>query len=422
MQLAAAGNSGESYWIASSSLNNSGEYTTDTFKVNSQDEVYALRNDRIFVLDTNGDQTSEGAITYSYTTAYWGMALTSADDLYMCATIYDSTDYSAFTISVDPSTFSENWEKKDKRTGYSSYAIGMTTVGTDVYVTGDTYASDVAGTDHLLVKYNSSGTRLAQGTVRNNGGNNFRAYTALYAGGYIWTFGLQKSSTPRISLVRWTRSCNGSAEYTLTHSTNSTVNQSVDHCFACIDKSSSSYMYALYRGYIGSQFVALVLKLNTGDGSVQWAKSISLGSDNLFPSGIDCDSEGNIAIQCRRGSSAISVIKLDSSGSLAWGADVDYLGAADEPFGLAIDSKDNILFGCQLNSRDTIVKIAGDGSVLGSYGNYSITSTSPSVTDETSSFTKAGYSLTTDSVLTSSSGSSFSSGSTSSTMTNVTVL
>lgn len=145
----------------------------------------------------------------------------------------------------------------------------------------------------------------------------------------------------------------------------------------------------------------LLLKIDTSL-NVLWSRKFS--PINSGPDGVDVDKDGNVYVLLRNSTNGYpSVLKYNSSGTLLWSRKIIYAqGSIDQTNNLVV-SGDSLWFqGTVQSSRFVTVKLPTDGSITGTFGDWTIqniqefTVTSPSFSKTSLSLSTVGVTPTVD--------------------------
>jgi hypothetical protein len=96
---------------------------------------------------------------------------------------------------------------------------------------------------------------------------------------------------------------------------------------------------ASYSGSIGSTFNILALKLNAGDGSIQWTTTLASGGSESYRD-VAVGPSGNVYVTSSNASSQAFVAKLDPLGNILWTRTTT--GGTGDGTGVAVDSSENV--------------------------------------------------------------------------------
>jgi len=176
---------------------------------------------------------------------------------------------------------------------------------------------------------------------------------------------------------------------------------SADQYARAADIDSSDHIYVLNEdrtGTYGSYDIS-VCKMNASDGSFDL--TVKLGSSSTDqPADIAVDDDGNMYIIGWRYTNStdrndIFLIRIDANGSLGWALRVKISGGNDFGEGIALDNNGNVVFcghsqggsyGAAGGNVVIVGKLPNDGSITGTFGNFTISDDSSnwSVTTSTS--------------------------------------
>ena len=282
---------------------------------------------------------------------------------------------------------------------------GITTDSSgNVYVTGYYRPPGTSYDQLFLAKFNSAGTvqwqRLLPGNSEDTVGKSVATDSSgnVYVAGGIGNFGYYICKWDSSGALQW-QTRQGTTSYSTTALT--------------IAVDSSSNLYVSGRSYNGSTaFEAVTLKISSA-GSVVWQRTLS-GNNSVTGNGIAVDSAGDVYLCCdtNPGGSLqgqYGIVKYNSSGTVQWQRMFGRDSQTDTPF--QIVAKNDSVY---VNGRITpsayqtlVLKVPDDGSLTGTYGDYtysslSLTATStgpltgstPSNTNTSSSVTIGTASLT----------------------------
>ena len=152
---------------------------------------------------------------------------------------------------------------------------------------------------------------------------------------------------------------------------------------ATTDSSDNLYILGTTTYDLTSRKAAFI-KLNSS-GVVQWARQI----DNTVTGGVNeamvwrsaiVDSSGNLYACSGQGTAGITLLKYNSSGVLQWVRGIDTVNPSDEltdPV-IRLDSNEDLIIGADGDDTNNdnhvfIIKMPSDGSLSGTYGNFTFT-------------------------------------------------
>lgn len=202
----------------------------------------------------------------------------------------------------------------------NAYVVGSQTgTGAHQYATGVTATGTAAGSNAVIVKYNSSGAaQWARTTTAGTGGSAF-AGIAVDSSGNIFAVGSQSGNAAtsyaagitatgtyslgnNVVIVKYNSAGDAQWARTVTAGTNASAYTSV-----AVDSSGNAYAagsqnqngvftYAAGVSATGSAAAAtnaVIVKYDT-NGTAQWAKTVTAGSNNSVFNGVGVDSSGNV--------------------------------------------------------------------------------------------------------------------------------
>jgi uncharacterized delta-60 repeat protein len=406
---AAGTNNGGPFWI--SQIGGTDTEDCQSVAVDSADNVisvgYTTRDGVISapcLLVVKQDAAGDVLWQRSYQTGTFGLgvAIDSADNIIVAGYTKTSSqgDDDLLVMKIN-SSGTRLWNKTlgdtRKNRGY-----GVAVDSSDnIYVCGNSYTStDAASSDSLLVKYNSSGTLIWYRTIGASGNDHFYGVTVDSVGDII-TFGETGVGSPPSSAivikynssgtVVWKRSIGGASN---------------EKGYAgAVDLSDNIYVCGMALSVGPGSTDCLIAKYSSS-GTLSWQRALgSSGQETGF--GLTVDLEDNLIVCSESHTGDFIVAKYNTSGTLIWDNFLGDSSNIDNPRSVVVDSLNNIIVG-GISSRYNpnigelqemlIAKLPSDGSGYGTYGPYtyydaSLTSQSISITG-----TDPGVSPTTQSL------------------------
>ena len=273
----------------------------------------------------------------------------------------------------------------------------------NVYVAGQTASQGAGSNDFLITKYNTSGTiqwQRSLGGASNDTGQGI----AVDSSGYVYVTGQNTSQGAgnidfliakynTSGTIQWQRSLGGASNDN---------GQGI-----AVDSSGNVYIIGYTDSQSAGSFDVLIAKYNTS-GTIQWQRRLGGASVEL---GYGCavDSSGNVYItgytaSQGAGGNDLLIAKYDTSGTIQWQRSLGGPGT-ERGYGIAVDSSGNVYISGYTTSQGAggddvlIAKLPGDGSLTGTYGNFTyaattLTDAATTLTSATSTLTDAARTLT----------------------------
>jgi hypothetical protein len=386
-----------------------------------------------------------------------GIAIDSSGNSYVCGYGTGPGNVGAAFLSKLDQYGRRVWQKWYQVSGKETYFQSMQCSGTELYLVGAVYTSGVAKRLHMKTDLNGAiqWQRLVGDGVISNTHFHQKSLALDPFGNTVSVAGFGSAPSKYYMTTRFnTTGDNFNTYYRLTHGSNgyfdnvkidgSTQNNylygdfassgSFPEAYGLVTKMSEtgSHLWSVYFnndsnryssvtglsadttniyavGYQGSDsgvspytVVAFLTKINGSNGSVVWSKALD---GALFRSVVHSTTTGNIyVIGSAYPSYDVLVAKYDTNGTLQWQRSITgiYTGQGE----IKIDSSENlyipvgsVTINGASNSCVGMIKIPGDGSLTGTYGDI-IYSTS-----SLSAVTPAGWASTSSSITTTSSSS-----------------
>lgn len=401
----AGGAAASDYWILS--LN--GDQTDDVSGVrikggtNKQSFAIVDNQNKLTVLCIDGD----GAITWKKQVSSEGsnsggtmgstdIAVDSSDNVYAVGYTFKGavswSNYDGFVVKYNSSGVVQ-WQKRYGDQSYTEYyySVVVDSAG-NVICNGQSGA--ITGGGLLHVKYTSSGTISVKKVLGGTALDPFRSVKAFLdsdgttvnlicrfrSGSYRPVFVKLNTSTGNDSFTKYVNVTNNS------------------YSFGGAQDSSDN-LISVGRD-VNIQY-GLIVKLAANGASFLWQKKISISSSSELTNAFDavCDSSDNIYV-CgywrHSSTNAVTgyIIKYNSSGVVQWGRQLSHSDDYLELRGIDLDSEGNlaitgnIRFSAYSENSALILKLPSDGSLTGTHGDFTYSSTS--VTEPTSSYSLTG--------------------------------
>lgn len=271
-----------------------------------------------------------------------GIKVDSLDNIYVTgATDFDGSDMSLILLKYN-SSGDLQWNRTWAVTGDTlGYKIAFDSLN-NIYVTGMSLVTGLAGPSAILLKYNSSGDLdwYKQFVVRNFSicaGIAIGSSDNLYLAGYAMS-GLMLDPYPDLLLVKcdsegniiWNRTWGG-------------IGQTIGYGIA-LDSSNNIYITGTTNFMGPNSNICLVKYDNSGN--KEWHSIRDVGDTDMAWN-LALDSSGNIYVagsSGNLGSTDACLIKFNSNGQYQW--DQTWTGSKDAfAMGIEIDSSDNIYMG-----------------------------------------------------------------------------
>ncbi len=299
----------------------------------------------------------------------------SSGNVYITGQVYlPSTNSNDMIVVKYNSSGVIQWQKYLGGASYTDRGVGIAVDSSgNVYIGGYTYGVGAGGYDAFIVKYNSSGTVQWQRTLGGVGhdfgmgidiDSSGNAYITGRDGGGSGAFIVAKYDTS--GSIQWQKQLNASSHNSYSYELE-------------VDSSGNVYIAGM-TALGGGSNSAVVVKLNSS-GALQWSRKL-YGSGNEEAYAIAVDSSGNVYASIESdsiGNDYIVLAKWDSSGTIQWQRYMTLSNGGvvrGRPEGLAVDSSDNVYITSSMNIGviDTwIAKFDGSGNILwqNSFGNSS---------------------------------------------------
>lgn len=380
--------SGEKYWISRFGSTAS-DVTYGQLAVDSTGNVYingstsAIATTDFFTakIDPNGSSLWQRTLTGSGSEIGYGCCLDSALNVYT-AGYSDTSSISRGTISKYNNSGSLQWQYRLGGSSVGDFYFSIASDSSDnIYAAGQTYTPRTTASDLWLTKFNTAGSPLWHLTIYTPSYSGFANCVATDSSGNVYVSGQQFNITfsgyvgyiAKINTsgtLQWERQYLGSSSSDLA---TGVVVDSSNNVYVCGYSSTASYS------------VGVVTKYNSV-GTRLWQRSLSSALGNVVLLSIALDDSGNIYacgyIPTASTSLAAFIVKYNSSGSLQWQRSFDGSGSQADVFG-GIKTYKNSVIACgysatsSVGSNDIfIVKVPLDGSLTGTYGPYTYSSTS----------------------------------------------
>jgi hypothetical protein len=398
----------ENYWISTlSSINSTGNIFN--ISVDSSGNVYGCITTGfvpaslvVFKYDKNG-------------VLQWQKSLTGEDCFGFCVDVDSSGNVYAGGFRSSGSTdlliakYDTNGNLQWQRSLGGSNAEIANRLAVDssgnIYIAAQIESQGAGGRDFLTVKYDTNGNLLWQ-KMLGTAGTDSETDISIDSSGNSYIVGIADDSYSVIAKY----DTNGNLQWQRTLTGTTTPATSLRG----ITADSSGNSYAVGAIVSGGQFDILIVKYDT-NGNLQWQKS--LGSNaSFFDISFDICLDNLGYFYIIASSNIISpletiVAKYDTNGNLQWQRSFGNISFQEEGFGIDVDNNGNLYFAGK--SRDSfsnvatfIVRVPGDGSKTGTYGNFtyavstlptgttSLTSSASSLTSSTSTLTGSTSTLT----------------------------
>jgi len=334
------------------------------------------------------------------------------------------------------------WQRRLGGSG-SDFAYGVAVDASgNVYMTGTSNSQGAGSGDVFISKYNASGTIQWQRSL--GGASNDAGYSiALDSSANIYICGFSTTTNALITkydtsgVIQWQRllgnSGNGIVGRAIAVDTSGNVYITGEFLFSsreqifiakyntsgtlqwqrrlggatddvgrgiAVDSSGNVYV----TGGVTSQGAGgndlLIAKYDTS-GAIQWQRSLG-GAGFDVGLGITLDVSGNIYISGYTDSQGVGgndvlIAKYNTSGTIQWQRSLGGSGS-DFVYGIGLDADENIYIAGSTASQGAggtdilIAKLPGDGSLTGTYGNFTYAATT--LTDAATTLTDAAGSLT----------------------------
>lgn len=384
---AAAGAGGPSYWIA-------------TLAGSSYDQAYAVDVDSSGNIYVAGNTQSQGAGSSDFLIAkynssgviQWQRSLGGANsDTAYCITSDSSgntyvggqSDSEEFLLAKYDSTGAIQWQKTITAGTNSQYNGVVVDSSDNIYACGVITSSGYG--NWFVAKFNSSGTLQWQSRINGNfyGPANARAIT-VDSGGNIYVAGSKTetnyATTSRVikydssGTIQWQRKLETGTLYG-------------------IARDSSDNVYVTGTTNTG----AIVLIKYNSSGTLQWQRQLTGASQSSNAIAVDSNDNVYIAGSTNAtGNNEWFIAKYDPSGTIQWQRTLGGSGS-DNALGINVDGDNDLVisgyFVISSNTELGIARLKNDGSLTGTYGNF--TYASSSLTDAAASMTDSSSSETT---------------------------
>jgi uncharacterized delta-60 repeat protein len=353
------------------------------------------------------------------------IALDSSGNVYIVGTTQTS-GRSHVLIAKYNSSGSIQWQRTFSGTGPFDNGRGIAVDSSgNVYIAGFNQGGNLdSGNDAaFLAKYNTSGTLQWQRLLGSSSQDHAKGI-AVDSSGNVYVVGDTVSSNYDIFIAKYNTS--GSIQWQRTLG-----GTGIEYGYGiAVDSSGNAYAVGQTNssGAGGSDF--LIAKYNTS-GAIQWQRILGGSGDEVARS-IAVDNSGNVYVtgDTSAGGYDFLIAKYNSSGTIQWQRTLGGTGG-DYPDSIQVDSSGNIYIAGYTNSSGAgsndilIAKLPDDGSLTGTYGSFtysssSLTAASITLTSSTSSLTDSALSFTSSTSSLTESASSFTSSTTSMASTNLT--
>ncbi len=275
----------------------------------------------------------------------------------------------------------------------------------NIYIASYTQSQGAGSRDLLIVKYDTNGSLQWQ-RVLGVSTSDDALDISIDSSGNSYVVGLIGSSYGVVAKydtngnLQWQRSLTGNLA-----------------AFRGIATDSSGNSYCSGSVYLGSNSELFIVKYDT-NGNLQWQKSLgSSGSTFESAYNICLDNFGYVYVVGATnafGTIDTIVLKYDTDGNLQWQRSFGGALIIEDGYGIDVDSNGNLYFAGvtfdqnapTIERKIFIVRVPGDGSKTGTYGDYSysisnliagttsLTSSASSLTSSTSTLTGSTPTLT----------------------------
>jgi hypothetical protein len=265
-----------------------------------------------------------------------------------------------------------SWQVIEEASGGGHVPYCSAVSGTNLIQAGGTRNSGGSFDNGYISQYTNSGTRSFVKTFK-NGSTDWQVIAVdadssgnIFTGsqGYSWTGGVNVGGESQYSLDKFNSSG--------THTAQITFGAAYGDPAKGVKVDSSGNVYAMWRSQGGGGF-------NSGHYLAKFDNSLSLQWTRYFDSSawvndITIDSNGDIIATIYDGTAIF--VKIDSSGSIVFQRELRAFNGAKNLRALSINTtaNDDIIFSGDTNVYGNngvhVTKVRGDGSGLGTFGNY----------------------------------------------------
>lgn len=368
-----------------------------------------------------------------------GIAIDSSGNSYICGYGNGPGNIGAgFLAKIDPYG-TKLWQKWYQVSGYETYFQSMKSNGADLFLVGAVYISGIAKRLHMKINTNgeiqwqrvvgdgvtsntqfhtkslaldpfgntvsvagfgSAPSKYYMTTRFNTTGDNFNTYRNLTHGsnGYFDNVKIDGSNQNNYFYGDYASSGSFPEAYGLITKLNETYSQiwsiyynNDSNRYSSVVGMSADNSYAYAAGYQGSDsgvspytVIAFLSKIDGASGSIAWTRALD---GALWRSVIHSPTSGNVYVVGNDYPNyAVLIAKYNSSGTLLWqrtmtGVSTGYNGE------IQLDSSENLYIpvgsisvGGSANSCVGVLKLPGDGSLTGTYGDLIYAASSLSAT------------------------------------------
>lgn len=399
ISLGAAGVGGGGYWISETSASDD-IYLTGV-KTDSSGDVYAAgyintAARKGYVLKLNGGAGSSNwqrsIVGSSGTNAqkkfeFKTLSLDSSDNLFAAGDAPGSNNPSGLALFPNSgnsatyaktfSTFSfsdDRFEASASDSSGNSYAGGAHFADSSTYNTGH------------LVKYNSSGTQQAQKSIISSSSyydiimgldidSSGNIYVSMESSGITGHLTKYKPVVMKLTSsfgVTWQKFLSVSTQFAGAYG---------------IAVDSSGNVYQCSTNYISFSQKGTLIKYNSS-GTFQWYVyfDTSFTADQNSQMSVAIDSADDIYTAGYRSTKGV-ISKFDSSGTEDWSLEITHSSDSVSFYDVAIDDEDNVIATGNVGTEGLVIKLPSDGSITGTYGSYTIASSTISDSKVTSATT-----------------------------------
>ena len=397
ISLGASGVGGGGYWISETSA--SDDIYLRGVKTDSSGDVYAAgyintAARKGYVLKLNGGAGSSNwqrSIVGSSGTNlqkkfdFKTLSLDSSDNLFVAGDAPGGYDNSALFPNSGNSatyakTFSSSVSRDDRFEASASDGSGNSYAGGAHFADSSTY-----NTGHL-VKYNSSGTQQAQKSIISSSSrydiirgldidSSGNIYVSAETDGITGHLGKYKPVVMKLTSsfgVTWQKFLTVSVQFAGAYD---------------IAVDSSGNVYQCSTNNISYSQKGTLIKYNSS-GTFQWYVyfDTSFTADQYSQMSVAIDSADDIYTAGYRSTKGV-ISKFDSSGTEDWSLEITHSSDSVSFYDVAIDDEDNVIATGNVGTEGLVIKLPSDGSITGTYGSYTIASSTISDSKVTSATT-----------------------------------